>query len=475
MLDWPYFWQILTVGGFALVAELVFLIWAMRCRGPEGRAANAPKRKSAHWPLLLSSVVVLVMPILVVALANAGRSDLMQETVGTQGPRWALMTREPNQQRVLLLGTTLALPSFLLAGITAGVIATPRRAGRVRRLFFCSAVPAIFLPFLSGVLLYLHRLLTMKCSGPDGFTARGRAPVVSSTLSAAKHALDSGVVTAGVVLAIVIVGLTLQVVRQKEEGAQDWPTPARATVLGLFLLTIAASLCWLSGPLAAENRALLPDHSGHTTERIFPAVPAGTSQEGLYDLSYRARMGIYRNRLPFPLSSQEQDAIALWGPVVEVTDHGVMMDWRKLSRRQELRESVQSAQMNHRLLHGDAGAGSTLIMATPNAPLDLLADVLAVIHDLGSCEVRLVTGWPQTVQRPTVGALTRIVWQATAVALRRDGDIDPEKTWRSIRVPGSLQRYRSMLDQILKARAASPPPVLLLDAEPSPHWGGWEE
>jgi hypothetical protein len=146
-----------------------------------------------------------------------------------------------------------------------------------------------------------------------------------------------------------------------------------------------------------------------------------------------------------------------------------------LSTRRDVREALELAQSNHRRLHGKRGEGRTLIMATPNASVDLLTDVLAIIYDLGDREIRLVTGLPETVHRPVLGPLTRIVVQASTVALATDEDLGPREATPTITVPGGLRRYRDLLDRVLAGPHASAPPVLLLTTQAARHWHGWVE
>jgi hypothetical protein len=368
-----------------------------------------------------------------------------------------------NQQEVLSLGTCVGFPSILLAGITVGAVNSQRVAWG-RRILFCSAAPAVLAPFFGGIWLYLDGL-------PKDTIGPGRHPALSSTLAAAKHMLDTGVLVGGLALVAFCAWCLVEFVRKRNESARVGEGPRRATVAVTVILTVAAIVWWLSGPLVAENLAPVPGYDSRNTERVFPAVPVGLSQDELYARSTEAWMKTYRGRLVYPLVTREQAALVFSGVLVALSSDRVTVSGVTVEP-QDLHDALVHARSNDRLLHGNERARSPMIMAPSDLPIGMLAEILAVAYDAGDYEVRLVTGLPETIQRPALGALTRAVLQSTPVTLARSEDIDPKRQQRLIPLSKGLHRYRDLLDQVLGSRQAALPPVLLLDPEASKYLDG---
>jgi len=147
-----------------------------------------------------------------------------------------------------------------------------------------------------------------------------------------------------------------------------------------------------------------------------------------------------------------------------------MVDLLRMRSPRELRETLDLKERNFRMLHAK-DTGSTLIMARPDLPVDLLADVLAVCYERGEREARLVTGLPETIQRPRVGPLTRIIYQTTSVTLARDKDLAPSRQQLVIALSTGPHRYRELLDEIFESRSPTSTVTLLLDPTGSWHYG----
>lgn len=456
MRDTPHFWQMIAVGILAFLAELVILLGTIRGWRARTGGASSSKGAFALRTIVLAIVVALLLPSQVIGLVSGGQRAIVRLIVGPSPPWFEKMTSPWDQVQVLLLGTIVGLPSFMLAGITVGAVATSQCGSRVRRILFCSAAPTILMPFFLGVCFYLHRMLGSHYQP-----------------SAAKRAMDAGAWLAGFALAGFVAWLAYHLARTRGSAA-SWPKPRHNIVAGVAMLAMAAIVGWFSRPFAAENHSPPSGHDDRTS-RMAPAIPPGITQRELYDFTDKTWMGHYRDPLAFPLVHQKEDAMFAsgWGPLLRLSDQHLMIEKQWIETPQELREELRLAERKVSLLHPNEREGSTLIMAPPGLSLDLLADVLAVIYDRGGREVRLVTGVPETIQRPAVGPLTRIIWQTTAVAIARSGDLDPKRPQRSIPVPGRFQRYRELLDQVLESRRLSLPPVLMLDRKGSWHWSGW--
>ena len=445
------------------------MLWAARARRARPGAPSAILGGIPPWSVVASLVVALVVPIFVVVLVHRGRDELVRVALGLRYFRHAAMEDHWSQERVLALGTAVGLPPLLLAGIFTGAAAGLRLRGRLERILFSLATPAIVLPFFIGAGLYPYRLQSIEIPDASVFTAREQAPYWARALASGKHGLNAGAVVAGCVLAVVFVWLASRLVRKKDDGTDEWPRRGTAIAASTVMLAAGALAWWLAAPLAAENRAAFPGHDFRTTERVFPAVPDGISQAALYDLSAKTRIGIYWDRLAFPLSARAQDPLLRWGPVVEPRTEGVVLDDLHRSPRQ-LRAALDLKVDNLRYLHGD-DTGSTLIMARPDLPVELLADALAVCYERGEREVRLVTGLPETIQRPLLGPVTRIIFQTTSVGLARMKDMDQSRQQRVLALPNGPQRYRDLLDEVLAMGATSSEVTLLLAPEGSWRYG----
>jgi cytochrome bd-type quinol oxidase subunit 2 len=467
--DSPYFWELVAVGALASVAELFLMLWAARARRVRPGAPSAICGEIPLWSVVAALVVALLVPIFVVVLVSKGRDDLIRVALGLRYFRNAGMEPHWSQERVLSLGTAVGLTPLLLAGVFAGAVASWRARGRLQKILCCSAAPAMLVPFLIGVGLYPYRLLSIEIPNASVFTAREQAPYWTRALASGKQGLDVGALVAGCVLAVVFAWIAIWLVRKKDDSAHEWPRKGTAVLASAVMLAAGALACWLAAPLAAENRTAFPAHDFRFTMRVFPAVAPGLSQGELYDLSAKARQDIYWDRLQFPLSARTEDPLLRWGPVVEPRSDGIMIDYRRMSSPRELRETLDQKEDNLRLLHGD-DTGSTLLMAPPDLPINLVADVLAVCYERGEREVRLVTGLPETIQRPLVGPLTRIIFQTTSVTLARDKDLDPNRRQRVLALSKGPRRYRDLLDEVFQLRPTSPV-TLLLDPTGSWHYG----
>jgi hypothetical protein len=450
MHDYTYFWQIVTVGVFAFTAELVFLFWTIR----GWRAGHGAH--STLWPVMLAVTAALVLPALVVVLVSGGRPAFNE---GPQWPRLERMTEVWNQRDVLFLGTSVGFPSIVVAGITTG-LAVSRREGRIQRILFCSAAPTILAPFFAGIWLFIDGL-------PDRLIVRSSPyPALASVLAVAKQRLEVGMLVAGLVLATFFALLVIQLVKTKNNSLAVEGRSWRNTVVAMVMLAVAAILGWLPGPLVAENLTPVPGHDSRISERTFPAVPAGLAQDELYDRSANTLTDDYYKPLRYPLVARKQDALVLSGPHVEISRDSVFVNSATF-QPQELFDELVHARSNDRELYKNKGVRSAMIMAPPDLPLDMVADALAVVYDVGDYEVRLVTGLPETIQRPALGPLTRIILQSTTIALARSKDIDPQKQQRVLPVSKGGRRYRDLLDQVFKLGNTSSPPIILLDREHS--------
>jgi hypothetical protein len=449
MCGCPYFWPIAAVGVIAFLAELVFLFWAIR----GWRAGHGVR--SALWLVVPAVVVAMALPSLIVVLVSGGRPAFVE---GAQWPRWETMIWVWNQEEVLSLGVSMGFPSILLGAITVGAAAS-RREGRVGRILFCSVAPATLGPFFGGIWLYLGSL-------PKDTIGPGRHPALSSTLAAAKHRLDMGVLAAGLALAAFFLWHAIQRVRTEKESVPLGANPRRTAVATTLILAVAAILWWLPGPLVAENLTPVPSYDPRNTERIFPAVPAGFSQNELYARSTEAWMKTYRGKLVYPLVARKQDSLVLSGVLVAISSDSVTVSGVTV-KPWDLSDALVHAQSTDRLLHRNEVERPTMIMAPSDLPMGVVADALAVAYDVGDYEVRLVTGLPETIQRPAFGPLTRIILQSTTVSLACSKDINPKRQQRVLTLSKGGRRYRDLLDQVFELGDTSSPPVILLDREHS--------
>jgi len=464
----PHFWQIVTVGILAFMVELVLLArvmrgWQMRDHGASSRRAGFAIRI-----IVLAVAVALLLPSQVVALVSGGRSALLRLIVGPWPPWWETMTSPRDQMQVLLLGAIVGVPPVIVAAITTVTAAIPPFRGGMQRTLLLIAAPLILTPFFLGVCFFLHRLSSWDwLPGPP-------LQAVSRMISA-KPALDTGLLLAACTLIGYVAWLAWKITRSGHSLA-SWPKPRHSMLAGASMLAASAVLWWLSAPLASENRLPLPGHDAVVTRRLrlAPAIPTGISQSELYDLASKTRMGSYRDALSFPLVYQKGDADSSWGPFLELSPLGVLDNKFLIGNRHELRERLEQDHRNAPLLHPDEPEGSVRIAAPPDLSPDLLADVLAVVYDMGKREVRLVTGLPQTIQRPAIGPLSRMVVQNTTVGLARSTDPDLKEGQRSIPVSDGFRRYRDLLDEVLSARRQSLTPVLILGPTESECWGFWE-
>ena len=451
MGSWPYFWPMAVIGIISFLAELVFLVWVLR--GKQACAAASDSR----WPAVLSVVVALILPTLVVVLVSGGRRMLIELALGLRRLPWELMPMriESNQQWVLLMGSSLSIPSNLLAAFTVG-FGVSQRAKYDHRALLSSLAPAAMLPFFTGVWCYLYRLRTIHYPGLTGSDARPRATILANALVAAKHGLDTGALVSGLALVAVSAMLVARIIRSKTDCPPVRTSPMRSILASMAMLAVAAMLWWLAEPLAAENRVPFPGHDRRYTARAVPMIPAGLSQTTLYDLSET------RVALPFPLVSLEQDGLVVWSPIITISDNSVMINGFVVNQ-EELSEELVRARGNDRLLHGAESVRAPLVMAKPDLPARRLADVLGVVYQCSPPEVRLVTGLPETIQRPALGAISRIIYQTSTVGLVRPEDIDPRNQNRLITLGEHRRRYRDVLDRVLELGQAPSPPAILLD------------
>jgi hypothetical protein len=459
MRSWPFFSWTVSIGVLVLLVQVGCIVRALR----HVRADPIPRSRT--WPAVLSSAVALILPALVTVLVEGGRGMLITDVVAMLGPRseFALMRTEWNQQRMLFVGASLGFPSFLLAGITVGM-AIWWKAKNIHRILLSSLAPAALMPFFVGVWLYLYRLGHIEYPGLTGSAESTTAPILARALDAAKLALDAGAWASCFAVMVLFVLQAGRVLR-----ADDATELARPSIRGSLAATVgmvaaATSLWWLSRSLAAENRTPFPPHDQRFTQRIYPVVPAGLSQGDLYEFGLKTERGYHAIPLSFPLTWQQQDALVVWGPVIGLSGNGITVNGISVVHH-ELQDRLVREISNDRLLHPlgrDEGDRSPLIEAPPNLPLHLLAEVLTTAYEIGLREVRLVTGLPETVQRPTLGALTRINYQTTKVVLSGLDDSPAANQARGIRIHGEPERYRDLLDRLFELEKVSSEPVVML-------------
>lgn len=455
MQGWPYFWQLTAIGVVSVVVQTVHLSWVARLnRG----SSPAP---SPFWPTVLAMATSLVLPLIAGAITSVGRGELIKDVINLRGPHWEAspMTQEWNQRKVLLLGTILSFPSLVLAGVAAGAVAS-RRAGRTVRILSYLLAPALLLPLFSGFGLYLHRLVEVHF--PTSFSQQERDSVVREALAAAKASLDLGAVTAGLLLAAFVAGLAGWLFTRRPTTANVASKSTWAITSAVLTLAIAGLFAWMTNPMAAENQTPVPGHDLRTTQRVLPLVSSSLGSNELYRLSGQSSFGPYRKPLVFPMVAIEQEPLVGWSPMLRVSRDAVFIDGLVADSRHSLRELLAKAQNNERSLRGDVK--SPLIAAMPDEPLSIVADVLGVVYDNGHHEARLVTGFPETTTRPTLGALSRVALQTTTVILARGQGVHPESP-REYPLSKAGQSYRELLDRILDADRGSPPPTLLLEQE----------
>jgi hypothetical protein len=471
-----HFSAIVALGIFAFVAEMsLLLVTIRRCR--TGRDPG-PSRGTYHLLTVgLALGGALLVPCLVAILVNRGRSDLIEQFTSPWLPRFENMTHPLNQIGVLRLGAMVALPSLVLAGVTLGAVVASRCNGRAQRILLYSVAPAILGPFFLGVWFFLNRLRdivgyprSMLADHPDE-----TALAISKALAAANQVLDQWAYFAVFALVGLIACLAIGLARNWHTSL-NWLGTRCSIVASVSVLAIAGVVWWISGPLARENQDPFPGHSDRRSRRLTPAIPAGLSQGQLYDLVDGTRMGFYREPLVFPLVLQEEDKWLAIGCRIEVSKVRVSSDGLGIyDGPQELKERLEQCKGNARILHPGEPLGSPVIEASPNGSMAMLSDVLAVVYDLGWREIRLVTGVPQTIQRPLLGPISRAFLQTTSVAIMQAGDFELRTPQTAIRVAKGDQHYRDLLDQVLAARRESRASVLVLDPEGSSHENRWSQ
>jgi hypothetical protein len=458
-----HFWAIVVLGMATLVAEAILLLMVVRRTRARLDGSSA---KGFHDLLTIASALGAALPIpcLIAILVSQGRSDLIEQFVSPWHPRFEIMTHPINQIWVLQLGTMVALPSLVLAGVTVGTIAASRYEGRAQRTFLYCAGPALLAPLCLGTWAFLNRLREIVDYPRSMFAERPdeTALAISKALAAADRVLDRWAYLAVFALVGLIAWLAYDIVRR---GSRICWLGSRRTILASASMLTVAGLVWsLSGPLARENQSPFPGHSDRRSRRLAPALPSGLSQGQLHDRADELRMGFYREPLVFPLVKQEEDKWLTIGCHIEVSKVRVSSDGLGIyDGPQELKERLKQCKGNARILHPSEQLGSPLIEASPSVPMDLLSEVLAVVYDLGWRETRLVTGVPQTIHRPWLGPLSRAVMQTTPVAVMRPGDIESRSTQTAILIAKDFERYRDVIDQVLTARRESRAPVLVLD------------
>jgi hypothetical protein len=232
---------------------------------------------------------------------------------------------------------------------------------------------------------------------------------------------------------------------------------------------------WLCRPLAAENRTPFPAHGDRqTTARVTPPVYPEFSQPQLYSRGGDFRIGAYRESAWFPLVRQEEGTLVTRAAILQISKRGVQIDQLPIDTVEDFRRQVNQTKRNVGLLVPNQPVGSTLIAALPDSSVELLADILELLFDLGEREVRLLSGRPETTARPTLGAVTRIVYQSTIVNLVVEGDASLHATQPMIPIPGRFEMYSDLLDRVLELRqASSAPPVFVFSAHKKWRWDGW--
>jgi hypothetical protein len=470
----PHFSVIVALGIVAFVTEMILLLVVVR-RTRARRDGGSAKGTHDLLTILSALGAALLVPCPVAILVSRGRSDLIEQFVGPWHPRFELMTHPLNQIWVLQLGTMVALPSLVLAGVSVGTIAASRYEGRLQRILLYCAAPAVLAPFFLGAWSFLNRIREIVGYPRSMFAERPdeTAPAISKALAVANQVLDRWACLAVIALVGMIAWLAYDLVR-RDSSSMRWLGPRRTILASASMLAVAGLAWWLSGPLARENESPFPGHSDRRSRRLAPAVPAGLSQGQLHDRADELKMGFYREPLVFPLVHQEEDKWVAIGCRIEVSKVRVSSDGLGIyDGPQELKERLEQCKGNARILHPGETLGSPLIEASPSVSMDLLAEVLAVVYDLGWREIRLVTGVPQTIQRPWLGPLSRASMQTTSVAVMRPSDLESRTAQTAIRVARDSQRYREVIDQVLTARRESRASVLVLDSGGSSPENRW--
>jgi hypothetical protein len=369
------------------------------------------------------------------------------------------MTQEWNQRKLLLLGSILSFPSLVLAGVAAGAVAS-RRATRTVGILSQAIAPAVLIPLFSGIGLYLHRLVTVHF--PSSLSQQERDAILEEALVAAKASLDLGILTAGLMLGafiVVFAGLLLP----RGPAADNVTSRGRWAIQGAVPMLILAGLfTWMTGPMAAENDTPVPGHDRRTTQRLLPPASVDLGRDELFRLSGHSSIGPYQRRLFFPMVTIEQEPLVHWSPMLTVSGDAVSVDGIVADSTQALRRLVMAAQNNERSFRGHVNG--PLIAAAPAEPLSMVAKALAAVYDTGYHEVRLVTGLPQTIERPVLGALSRVALQTTTVMLVRAEGGQPEAP-RGVPLAKSGESYRQLLDRVLAAGQGESPLPLVLASE----------
>lgn len=433
-----------TVGTLAFLAELLIVMSPLR------RARTGPRTSARSSEPRLSSmaiVVALLLPAHVVGLVSGGRILMIQQLAGHWTPDWAFWEemRDPsNQLKVLLAGICLSLPSLMLASIVVASLPTLSCASRTRRILLQGTLATALGAFLSGAIVFLYRMLDLQ--GSVG-------------LSTAKHALNVGAGLA--LLAMAAYGFCAarafiaNVLSANRSSAWN-------VIVGMGMLATATILGWLTHPMAAENHAAIPEHHGKSTHRVIPAIPPHLSQNELYETADKTRVGCCPPTT-VPFIGEASEPLGR-GALLQLSNDRMTLEGRWIDGLQDLQEQLKQAGRNAPLLYPN-GTPPTLLLAAPPALAPArLAEVLHVVYQLGGREVRLVTGHPETVDRPVLGRLSRIALQATTVVLRRADDVAARKGPSMIPVPGQFLRYRDLLDRV-REQASSTPTLLLEDSD----------
>jgi hypothetical protein len=215
------------------------------------------------------------------------------------------------------------------------------------------------------------------------------------------------------------------------------------------MLAAAGGLFLLAAPLAAENAMPWPTKQLESTLPIEPAVPAGLSQAELFERSLKARCGMYRSPLPFPLVNRLQENANIQGPTIELTHEGVRLFSRFVGLVQ-LREYLETSVKNYELLHPGENLDSIMVMAMPDVPGRLLAGVLGEFLDFGLRKVRLVTGYPETFRRPLLGTISRVRLQTTTMSFERIPDSARVRDHADLFVLSEYAQFRDLVTALLE-------------------------
>jgi hypothetical protein len=437
-----------VVGGAGLAAQVASLVYSIaewRRQPWLGQEGRKPHRL---WPQLALFGVGLVLPVVVATLVSRGRHEFIALSLGSQTPHWEAMTRPWEQLWALHASAHYCFPSLLLGMSAIAIGASAYWRDRLMRALGLWAVPGTVAPFLAGSWLFLHWSLQACDAIGKGSPAEDWA-IFWMSMARARQALHYGAILALSVLLLAGSVAAYHLLRQYRLAARS--RVSRLSLMGsVFCLVASAGLILLAEPMARENRSPWPHEDLQFSLQIVPPVPLGLSQADLYQRNGETRVGAYRRPLGVPLVNRVEENLSRWATAIELTPKGAVYNGQTITDVADLREHLEVANANYRLLHPREEMASMMVMATPDVPASLLSDALAVAFSLGSSEVRFVTAHPKSIYRPTFGPITYMHWQTTTVALAPAGDRGNPDNRQSIVVPGGYALYRDLLDAVFK-------------------------